>query len=57
MKGRFEIGRKLLRLLGSAPGVLSMGVIAAVFKDEGTGPELREECMMDVIRGEEMVGS
>ena len=52
MKGRFEIGRKLLRLLGSAPGVLSMGVIAAVLKEEGTRLELREECMMDVIRGE-----
>ena len=48
--GRFDIGRKLLKLLGSAPGFFSMGVMAADLKSEGTRPEVREECMMTVIR-------
>ncbi len=42
MKGRFEMGRKLSRLLGSAPGFLRIGVIAAILKNDGTIPELRE---------------
>ncbi len=36
------MGRKLSKLLGSAPGFLRTGVIAAILKDEGTIPELRE---------------
>lgn len=40
----------MLKLLGSAPGFLSIGVIAADFKAEGTIPEVREECIMLVIR-------
>lgn len=40
----------MLKLFGSAPGFLSIGVIAADFKDEGTIPEVREECIMLVIR-------
>ena len=43
MKGRLEIGRKLLRLVGSVPGFFSMGVIAAVFRGAGTVPVVREE--------------
>ena len=37
------MGRKLLKLSGSAPGFLSIGVIAADLRDEGTRPEVREE--------------
>lgn len=45
------MGRRLLRLLGLAPGFLSAGVTAAVLRDEGTIPEVREEWVMDVMRG------
>ena len=51
MKGRLEIGRRLLRLVGSAPGFFSIGVIAAVLKDAGTVPDAREEWMMAEMRG------
>lgn len=51
MKGRSEIGRKLLRLEGSAPGFVSIGVIAAVLKDVGTVTVVREEWMMAEMRG------
>jgi len=43
MNGRFEIGRKLLKLLGSEPGFLRIGVTAAVLREEGTIPVAREE--------------
>ena len=52
MNGRFEIGRKLLRLLGSEPGFLSIVVTAAVLRAEGTTPVVREECIKSVIRGD-----
>ena len=38
-----------MKLLGSEPGFFIVGVIAADLKDEGTRPEVREECMMTVI--------
>lgn len=46
------MGRKLLNWLGSAPGFLSIGVIAADLRDDGTRPEVREEWMMAVIKGD-----
>jgi len=46
-KGRLEMG--LLKLFGSAPGFLSIGVIAADFRDDRTIPEMREEWIMVVI--------
>lgn len=45
-----ETGQRLLKSLGSVPGFLSMGVITAVLKDEGTIPEMRKECMISVIK-------
>ena len=51
MKGRLEIGRRLLKLLGSEPGFLRIGETAAVLKGEGTEPVVREEWMMAAIRG------
>ena len=50
MKGRLEIGRRLLKLVGSAPGFFSIGVIAAVLKDAGTVPDVREKWMMAEMR-------
>lgn len=50
-KGRLEMGRKLLGFSGSRPGFLSIGVIAATLKAEGTVPEVREEFMMAVMSG------
>ena len=41
--GRFEMGRRLLKILGSEPGFFSRGVTAAVLSDDGTEPEVREE--------------
>ena len=38
-----------MKLFGSAPGFLSIGVIAADFKDKGIIPEVREECIILVI--------
>ena len=38
MNGRLEIGRKLLKSEGSAPGFFSIGVIAAVLKVVGKVP-------------------
>ena len=38
MKGRLKIGRKLLKLEGSAPGSFSIGVMAAVLKVVETVP-------------------
>ena len=49
MKGRLEMGRRLLKSLGSEPGFLRIGETAAVLKCEGTEPVLREEWMMAVI--------
>ena len=43
INGRFEMGRKLFKSFGSAPGFLIVGVIAAVFSDDGTTPEVNEE--------------
>ena len=37
------MGRKLFKSFGSAPGFLIVGVIAAVFSDDGTTPEVNEE--------------
>ena len=45
------MGWRLLRLLGSAPGFLSIGVTAAVLRGEGTIPVVREEWIMCVMRG------
>ena len=45
------MGRRLLRILGSEPGFFRVGVTAAVLKDRGTEPEVREEWIMAVIRG------
>ena len=50
-KGRFEIGRKLFRSLGSRPGFLSIGVIIADLRGARIEPEEREECMMSVMSG------
>ena len=41
MKGRLEMGRRLLKLLGSEPGFLRIGETAAVLKGEGTEPVVR----------------
>ena len=38
-------------MLGSKPGFFNNGVTAAVLRDGGTEPEVREEWMMAVIRG------
>lgn len=51
MKGRFEMGRRLLKLLGSAPDFFRIGVTAAVLKAVGTVPEDREECRIAEIKG------
>ena len=51
MNGKLEIGRKLLRSVGSAPGFFRMGVIAADFKGAGTVPVVREEWMIAEMRG------
>ena len=51
MKGRLEMGRKLLKLEGSAPGFFRIGVIAAVLNDVGKVPVGREEWMMAEMRG------
>ncbi len=41
-KVNWKLGRQVARLLGSAPGFLSLGVITATFKDEGITPEVRD---------------
>ena len=51
MKGRLDIGRKLLKLEGSAPGFFKIGVMAAVLKDVGTVPVVRKEWMIAEMRG------
>ncbi|KAK7880133.1 hypothetical protein WMY93_033200 [Mugilogobius chulae] len=45
------MGRKLLRLVGSEPGFLRIGVTAAVLREDGTVPEVREAWIMLVMRG------
>ena len=51
MKGRLEIGRRLLKLLGSEPGFFRIGVTAAVLKAGGTIPVDSEEWIMAEMRG------
>jgi len=51
MKGKLEMGRKLLKIFGSKPGFLSIGVTAADLKNEGTIPVVRDACIMVEIRG------
>ena len=51
MKGRFEMGHRLLKLLGSEPGFFRIGVTAATLKGEGKVPVVREEWMMAEMRG------
>lgn len=53
-KGRLDMGRKFAGLSGSRPGFFSIGVIAASLRDCGKEPEVREELMILVIRGEIM---
>ncbi len=49
---RFEIGRKLSKLNGSAPDFLSMEVIIADLKNDGTEPETSEALTILVINGD-----
>lgn len=51
MKGRLEMGRRLLKSEGSDPGFLSIGVTAATLKGGGTVPVLSEELMMAEMMG------
>ena len=51
MKGKLEIGRRLLKLEGSAPGFFTIGVMAAVLKGVGTVPVVREVWMIAEMRG------
>ncbi len=45
------MSRKFSESLQSAPGFLSMGVMAATLKEEGIVPVIREECIIWVIKG------
>lgn len=47
----WRLERRLLRLLGSAPGFLSIGLTAAVLRGKGTIPVVREEWITCVMRG------
>lgn len=51
MNGRFEMGRRLLSLDRSKPGLFNMGLIAAVVREAGTFSDRREERMMLEMRG------
>ena len=51
MKGKLDMGRKLMRFEGSAPGFFRTGEIAAVLKDDGTVPVESEEWIMAAMRG------
>ena len=51
MKGKLEIGQRLLKLEGSAPGFFTIGVMAAVLKSVGTVPVVREVWMIAEMRG------
>lgn len=51
MNGKLDTGRKLLKSEGSAPIFFKIGVIAAVLKDVGTVPVVREEWMIAEMRG------
>ena len=51
MRRRLDLGRKLLKLEGSAPGFFRIGVMAAVLKDVGTVPIVREEWKIAQMRG------
>ncbi len=52
MNGKFEIGRKLSKSNGSAPDFLSIGVIIADLKNDGTEPETSEAWTILVINGD-----
>lgn len=51
MKGKLEMGRRLLKLLGSNPGFFRIGVTEAVLSDNGTVPEVKDEWMILVMKG------
>lgn len=51
-KGRFDIGRMLLRSSVLSLGFLRMVVMTAILRDGGTMAELREEFAILVIIGE-----
>ena len=51
MKGKLEIGRRLLKSLGSEPSFFRIGVTAAVLKAEGTIPVDSEEWIMAEMSG------
>lgn len=48
--GKLEMGRMLLKALGSEPGFLRIGVTAADLSDDGTGPEVREDWVLLALR-------
>lgn len=50
MKGRLEMGWRLLKLLGSRAGFFRIGVTTAVLKCRGTIPVVSEEWMIADIR-------
>lgn len=41
-----------MKSFGSRPGFFRIGVTAAILRDEGTVPEMREEWIMSVMRGD-----
>lgn len=52
VKGRFEMERKLLGMVGSRAGFFNMGVMVASLSEGGTEPVIKEELMMVVMSGE-----
>lgn len=49
--GKLDIGRRLLKSVGSGPGFMRTGVTAAVLRNDGTIPEVRKELKNSVING------
>lgn len=43
MKGKFEMGRRLLKIMGSKSDFFRIGVTMAVLNERGTIPEVRDE--------------